>query len=123
MAAYANYEMNTSILNDIKKLLGPDEAYDHFDQDIIFHINLALARARQIGVGPAGGFLVTSASDTWDDFFGDGQKVPMIKGYVYARVKLAFDPPSNSFVAEALKEQIKEFECCSNYDVEIPVFN
>lgn len=123
MAAYSTYSMNTSILNDIKALLGPDEAYDHFDQDIIFHINLALARARQIGVGPDNGFLVTDETDTWNDFFGDSQKVPMIKGYVYARVKLGFDPPSNSFLAEALKEQIKEFECCSNYDVETPVFN
>ena len=123
MAAYSNYDMNTSILNDIKKLLGPDEAYDHFDQDIVFQINLALARARQIGVGPKDGFMVTGPADTWDDFFGTGQKIPMIKGYVYARVKLAFDPPANSFLVESLKEQIKEFECCSTYDVETPVFN
>lgn len=123
MAAYSNYDMGTSILHDIKVLLGPDEAYDHFDVDIIFHINLALARARQLGIGPSDGFLVTGEEETWNDFFGDTQKVPMIKGYVYARVKLGFDPPGNSFLVEALKEQIREFECCSNYDVETPVFN
>lgn len=123
MAAYSTYSMGTSILHDIKALLGPAEAYDHFDTDILFHINTALARARQLGVGPKDGFYVTGEEETWDDFFGDAQKVPMIKGYVYARVKLAFDPPGNAFLVEALKDQIKEFECCSNYDVETPVFN
>ena len=31
-----------SILNEIKKMLGPGETYDHFDTDLIIHINSAL---------------------------------------------------------------------------------
>ena len=41
-----------SILETIKKLLGPDSSYEVFDEDIIIHINTALADLTQLGVGP-----------------------------------------------------------------------
>lgn len=34
--------MMDSILTSVKKLLGIDESYEHFDADIIMHINSAL---------------------------------------------------------------------------------
>ena len=42
-----------SILTSIKKLLGIAEDYEHFDQDIIMHINTVFAILPQLGVGPA----------------------------------------------------------------------
>ena len=33
--------MEESILTSIKKMLGPEEDYEHFDHDIITHINTA----------------------------------------------------------------------------------
>ena len=43
-----------SILTSIKKLLGITEEYDHFDQDLILHINSVFGILTQLGVGPAG---------------------------------------------------------------------
>ena len=48
--------MNDSILESIKALLGPDSAYTVFDQDLLIHINTALATLTPIGGGPANGF-------------------------------------------------------------------
>lgn len=112
--------LTDSILNDIKKLcnIGSDDR--NFDQDIIIHINDALDTCRQLGIGPAEGFDVTDSSQTWGDFFGDTQVVPSIRGYVYARVKIVFDPPANSFVMDAFKNKIAEFEWRGNVDVETP---
>ena len=42
-----------SILTSIKKLLGITEEYEHFDQDIIMHINSVFSVLTQLGVGPA----------------------------------------------------------------------
>lgn len=111
---------SNTILSDIRKMLGPEEDYDHFDRDIIIHINTALNTLRQLGVGPANGFELVTGDETWDDFWQGTQVVPMTKSYIYARVKLLFDPPTSSFVTEALKEQIKEFEWRANVDVETP---
>ena len=42
-----------SILTSIKKMLGITEDYEHFDQDIIMHINSVFMILTQMGVGPA----------------------------------------------------------------------
>ena len=41
-----------SILTSIKKILGITEEYEHFDPDIIMHINSAFMILNQLGVGP-----------------------------------------------------------------------
>ncbi|WP_439958482.1 phage head-tail connector protein, partial [Salmonella enterica] len=42
-----------SILTSIKKLLGIAEEYEHFDNDIIMHINSVFMILTQLGVGPS----------------------------------------------------------------------
>ena len=42
-----------SILTSIKKLLGIAEDYEHFDQDLIIHMNSVLSVLTQLGVGPS----------------------------------------------------------------------
>lgn len=59
-----------SILSSIKKLLGPEEDYDHFDADIIFHINSALSDLNSIGIGPEEGFVISDETAKWSDFIG-----------------------------------------------------
>ena len=34
-------ESTNSILKTIRKMMGPDENYEYFDQDLIIHINSA----------------------------------------------------------------------------------
>ena len=49
-------EITESVLTSVKKLLGIDEGYTHFDADIVMHINSVFSILTQMGVGPANGF-------------------------------------------------------------------
>lgn len=100
-----------SILTSIKKLLGIAEEYDHFDSDLIFHINSVFSTLTQLGVGPSEGFLISDKYDVWSDFIQeDNKKIEAVKSYMYLKVKMLFDPPLNSAVIESTKEIIKEME-------------
>lgn len=107
-----------SILTSIKKTLGISEEYTHFDEDLIMHINSALAVLCQLGVGPSEGFFITNKSAVWSDFVPDLSKLQFIKTYVYQKVKLLFDPPQSSAAIQALNESIKEFEWRINVQVD-----
>ena len=110
--------MDDSILNTIKKMLGPDSAYDVFDTDMIIHINTALSILTQLGVGPAKGFRITGPDETWTDFIGSDIDLESIKTYVYLKVKMLFDPPSSSFVMKSMEETCKEIEWRLNVAVD-----
>lgn len=99
-----------SILTSIKKLLGPAEMYDHFDPDIIMHINSVFMILTQIGVGPAEGFTIEDDTAVWTDFVSNTTKVEAIKTYIYLKVKLVFDPPSSGAAMDAIKTTISELE-------------
>lgn len=101
-----------SILTSIKKLLGIEEEYTHFDADIIMHINSVFFILAQIGVGPSKGFRIEDENQTWDDFIPDmsEKNLELTKTYVYERVKLLFDPPTGSVVMQATKDAANEFE-------------
>ena len=62
-------EISESILISIKKLLGIDESYTHFDPDIIIHINSVFSILTQMGVGPANGFSISGKDEVWSDLF------------------------------------------------------
>lgn len=99
-------------------MLGITEDYEHFDQDIIIHINSVFMILRQLGVGPENGFSITGKTETWTDFTSDIDQLESIKTYIYMRVKLIFDPPQTSFVIEAMNKQIAEFEWRLNVEVD-----
>lgn len=98
-----------SILTSIKKLLGIEAEYTHFDADIIMHINSVLSILGQIGIGPEAGFSITNNEATWDQFV-TGEKFSMVKSYVYLKVRLLFDPPLSSAAIESINRQISELE-------------
>ena len=99
-----------SILTSIKKLLGITEEYEHFDQDIIMHINSVFMILTQMGVGPEEGFTISDSTTTWSEFTDDDKKIEAVKSYVYLKVRLLFDPPASSSVMEAINRSISEFE-------------
>lgn len=99
-----------SILTSIKKLLGIEEGYVHFDADIIMHINSVLSILNQLGVGPSEGYSIKDANATWDEFITDSTKLELVKTYVYLKVRLMFDPPSSSSAIESMKQLISELE-------------
>ena len=51
-------EIMESILTSIKKMLGITEEYEHFDSDLIIHINSVFMILTQLGVGPPSGFSI-----------------------------------------------------------------
>lgn len=99
-----------SILTSIKKLLGIAEEYEHYDADLIMHINSVFMILRQLGVGPAEGFRIDDDSATWDEFTSDAVELELVKSYMQLRVKLLFDPPLSSSVMESMNRMINEFE-------------
>lgn len=100
-----------SILTSIKKLLGIQEDYDHFDADLIMHINSVFTILTQLGVGPSEGFRIEDETATWDDFIsGDDFLYESVKSYMLLKVKLLFDPPLSSAVIESYNRMISEFE-------------
>ena len=107
-----------SILTSIKKLLGITEEYEHFDQDIIMHINSVFMILTQMGVGPEEGFTISDSTTTWNEFTNDDKKIEAVKSYVYLKVRLLFDPPASSSVMEAINRSISEFEWRLNIAVD-----
>lgn len=99
-----------SILTSIKKQLGITEEYEHFDGDIIIHINSVFMILQQLGVGPKEGFSIEGEDALWTDFTPDISKLQAVKSYVYLKVRLLFDPPSNSALIESMNNLIKELE-------------
>lgn len=109
-----------SILTSIKKMLGIEEDYTQFDNELILFINSAFGVLYQLGVGPTTEpYKIADATDTWDDFIKSDQ-IETVKSYVFMKVKLLFDPPSSSFVLSSYQDLIKEFEWRCNVDAETP---
>ena len=100
-----------SILTSIKKMLGIPEEYDHFDPDLIMHINSVLSILTQIGVGPSEGFRIEDDLATWEDFLDNDTDYESVKSYVHLRVKLLFDTSTlSSAVIESMNRMISELE-------------
>ena len=112
-----------SILTSIKKLLGIAEDYEHFDQDLIIHINSVLSILTQLGVGPSEGFSIEDENATWNDFIPEDKRLSSIRSYVYMKVKLLFDPPLSSSVMESMNRMISEFEWRLNVAAELTQSN
>ena len=107
-----------SILTSIKKMLGITEDYEHFDSDLIIHINSVFSILTQLGVGPSEGFSIKNKTDVWSDFIPNDPKIESVKSYIYMKVKLLFDPPLSSTVMEAMNRMISELEWRLNVQAE-----
>lgn len=102
--------METSILNSTKKILGIDAFYNAFDLDVITHINSAFAVLNSLGVGPNNAFYITDDSDQWSDLGMSNNSLNLVRTYIFLKVRYLFDPPTTSFLLEAVNKQIQEHE-------------
>lgn len=107
-----------SILDSIKKLLGMEADYRHFDTDVIMHINNVFMTLHQLGVGPSTVFRIQNNLDTWDKFLGESTDFESVKTYMYLKVKMVFDPPTNSFTIQAYEKEIERLEWRLNVQAE-----
>lgn len=110
--------MIDSILDSVKKVLGIDSRYDVFDEDLIMHINSVFMILRQMGVGPASGFSIEDSTAVWSDYISDLSMLQMVRTYVALKVRMIFDPPTSSTLAEAINKNIAEMEWRLNAQVD-----
>lgn len=116
----AEEEVNKSILNSVKKVLGYPPEFTAFDTDITMHINSNLSTLNQLGVGPTEGFFVEDSSSLWEEFSENKLIVNSVKSYIYIKVRLIFDPPATSFVIAALEKEATQLEWRLNVAAESP---
>lgn len=98
-----------SILKTISHMIGPSEDYDYFNPDLIVHINAALSRLCQLGVGPEAPFHITDDTAVWTDFIADEGHMEDVKQFIYCSVKHDFDPPTGALM-DALEKKIDKLE-------------
>lgn len=104
-----------SILLTVKTHCNVSAEDTSFDADLIEDTNMILSILPQLGIGPDEGFAIETESDEWPDFLPVDCKLGLVKSYVGKRVRLLFDPPSNSQHLEALKATISELESRITY--------
>lgn len=110
--------MQDSILMTIRKLVCGDPYADHFDTDLLVHINACFSILNQLGVGPESGFIVTDETQSWSSYVADNRTLNMVKTYVTLKVKKIFDPPLTSSVLEAMDKEISQLEWRLNVAVD-----
>ena len=110
--------MQDSILMTIRKLVCGNPYADHFDTDLLVHINACFSILNQLGVGPESGFVVTDETQSWSSYVADNRTLNMVKTYVTLKVKKIFDPPLTSSVLEAMDKEISQLEWRLNVAVD-----
>lgn len=99
----------SSILNDVKHMVGIMPENQAFDNDMIIFINGVFGTLTQLGVGPVDGYEITSADNDWEEFYTD-PRLNSIKSYIFLVTKLEFDPPTTGFLTDSMERQKKELE-------------
>lgn len=111
--------MEDSILMTMRKLICGDPYADHFDTDLLIHINSCFSILMQLGVGPDEGFIVTDESQTWSSYTSDQKALNMVKTYITLKVKTIFDSSTmSSAVLDTMNRQISELEWRLNVAVD-----
>jgi len=94
-------DLTKSILEEIRESVGLTETSTEFDTELIQHINAALAKLNQNGVGK--GIFIKDATTTWGDFQDSSQTVGnqffhLVPLFITLSTKIIFDPPPPSSV-------------------------
>ena len=111
MSVFTQAEIESSILLSIKKAIGAAPDYTPFDVDIIMHINTQLANLYQLGLNAARSIVINGPDQLWTDLIpADDSRLHFVKTYVYAKVKMIFDPPTSTAQMQALKDAAAEAE-------------
>ena len=102
--------MDETILSSVKKVCNVAEDDTSFDTDLILYTNSALMTIMQEWHGMDHAFRVVDGTETWEDLLGEDTDYEGVKELVGLKVRVVFDPPSNSSVMQAIKEEIQNLE-------------
>ena len=108
---------DSSILMSIKRLLNVEPEEMAFDTQIGMLINSEFMSLHQLGIGPEF-FSVHDADTKWTDFSDDKTLLDTLKTYIYYRVRMVFDPPASSIVADSYNARIAELQFRLNCQAE-----
>lgn len=101
--------MTDNILESVRSVLvSPDDR--SFDDELTIYINGVFLSLNQMGIGSSTLFAINDRTEKWLDFAPDLNIRQSVKTYVILKVKLAFDPPTNSSLLESLKRNLDELE-------------
>jgi hypothetical protein len=94
-------DVTKSILEDIRVAVGLDATTSDYDTDLLMHINSAIGKLNQNGVGNF--IVVNDDTPTWGDLQNpeqvEGNKYfQMIPLFVTLSAKMIFDPPPPSTI-------------------------
>ena len=107
-------KVEDSILLSIKKLLGMDPIeFTQYDTDLIIHINTIIEFLNQLEIDIPEGFKINDENALWSDYLNKPEYNDIkdsIKNYIYLRVRLVFDPSTNSSLLNSINDTIKELE-------------
>lgn len=101
--------MEQSILKDIRRQLGVGEECSAFDDDLILLINSVFSEMYQLGFGGSP-YSISGVDNVWSEIIDDNSEYAFIKEYIYLTVKMSFDPPTNSFLCDAIKKRMDRLE-------------
>lgn len=110
--------LGDSILATIKQMLGLTDETDAFNTELVMHINSVFTILNQLHIGSDEGFMITDFSETWEQFVPDVTLATMVREFVYLKVRMIFDPPASSVVADAYNQRIAELEWRMNIQAE-----
>lgn len=111
MSEYTQAQIESSILLSIKKSIGAAPDYTPFDTNITMHINSYLATLYQLGLNAAKNVVVTGPDQQWSELFPSNDvRLHFVKTYIYAKVRMVFDPPTSTAQMQALKDAASEAE-------------
>ena len=101
--------MEESILTTIKNMLEIDLDDDCFDEELVTYINTCFIKLKQVGAIDYD-FYIADKTTSWSDLLKDKvSSFQSLKTYIYARVKILFDPPSSSTLS-SYENLIRELE-------------
>lgn len=109
---------SSSILNSIKGMLGISPTDDGFDQEVTDLINAEFLTLHQLGVGPEDGFSIDGPECKWIAYTDNPRLLDAVRQFVYLRVRMIFDPPASSTVADSINSRINELEFRLNVQAE-----
>lgn len=102
--------MEDSILKSIKPLVNVVVEDDSFNASLIPHINSAISRLHQLGIGQDPGFEIDSDEAKWSEYLPNASKdiISAVKTNIALNVRLVFDPPQTAHLLTALEKQIEQ---------------
>lgn len=109
--------MRASILESVKDYCLVPQETTVFDGNLCEKINSAFFVLFELGCSKVP-FTISDSTAEWTDFTNNPIVLSVLPDYIQQKAKLGFDPPSNSFLVNQMKEDIKELESRISYAVD-----